>query len=268
MNYYYLISSLPDLELDNGKNYLSINEFISFCEEELKEEDFKELKKLFIFNDIKSAAFSKDKEFKVLSPSFYSDDEFRENLKDTDSFFPFLAEYFFYDKSDKKLQPKLLNIDEIILFFYEYINDFGNSFIKNYFMFELNLHNVTTALSLRANKITDPDKIIPYGDEASALIKSSSQDFGLSLLIDFMDKLTEVYKENNLIKIEKTIDQIRWDYLEESLGIEFFTVNYIFAYAVKLLSIERWNLLTDKKGDETLNGLIAQISDNVKFDEF
>ena len=50
--YFYLISSLPDLELDSQKKLPSLTEFLDFCESQLSEKEFKELKKVFVFNDI------------------------------------------------------------------------------------------------------------------------------------------------------------------------------------------------------------------------
>jgi len=267
-NYYYLISSLPELILDSGKRVITFKEFIEFCFEQLNEKEFNKLKKIFIFNDIKNSVFHKEKNFKYLVPSFYSEEEFKENLKDTDTFFPFMAEYFYHNKSEKRIYPKMLKIDEIIMLFYQYIDNFPNDLLKKYFMFELDLCNALTALSLRANQITDPDKIIVYTDESKAFIKSTAIDFGLSQHLEYLNKLLDAYKTGDLIKIEKTVENIKWQWLEENAEELEFSFNFICSYTIKLLSVERWHNLTDKRGEEVLNNIMGNISNSVNFENF
>ena len=63
--YFYLISSLPDLELDSQKKLPSLTEFLDFCESQLSEKEFQELKKVFIFNDILNVVKRPSRRLKV-----------------------------------------------------------------------------------------------------------------------------------------------------------------------------------------------------------
>ena len=265
--YYYLVSSLPELTFDSGKSVLDINEFIRFCSEELDIRDYETLRKVFLFNDIKNAANNSGEGYQFVSPSYYLEEELTENLKDTDSFFVFLAEYFFNKKSEKRLFPELIEIDEIVKLLYQYLDEISSGFLKDYFLFELYLQNITAALSLRANDISYSDKIIDADYISEQIKKSSSPDFGISKEVDYLEKLIEIYKSNDLIKIEKAIEDIRWKWLEERVGINYFSLDAILAYAVKLYSAERWQNLSEDKGDATLNSLIDNISSNVAFPE-
>ena len=116
--YYYLVSSLTELILDSGKKPISIGDFINLCSEELACYDFDNLKKLFLFNDLRNAVNSDNKEYQYMIPSYYSEEEFKEGMSDTDSFLSFLAEYFYNKKKDKRLYPDLMEIDEAVLLFY------------------------------------------------------------------------------------------------------------------------------------------------------
>ena len=265
--YYYLVSSLPELAFDSGKSAVGINEFIQFCSEELDGRDFETLKKIFLFNDIRNASNYTTEGHKFVYPSFYSEEEFTENLKDTDSFFVFLGEYFFNKKSDKRLFPELIEIDEVVKLLYKYLDEISSGFLKDYFLFELYLQNVTAALSLRANDINYSNKIIDADYISEQIKKSSSPDFGISKEVDYLEKLIELYKSNDLIKIEKTIENIRWRWLDDRVGIDYFSLDAILAYSVKLCSVERWLGLSEDKGDATLNSLIDNISSNVAFPE-
>lgn len=263
--YYYLISSLVELSLDTGKLPITTAQFINFCSEEMDEKDFIDLKKIFIFNDIQNALFYKDRNINYKTPSFYSEEDFKENLKDTDTFFQFLAEFFYNKKNEKRETPDLLEIDESFSLLYKNIEAFSEGFLRDYFIFELNLRNITTALSLISNNLSITNKIIPYEYISDTIKKSTSPDLGLSKHIDYIEELTEIYKNNDLIKIEKTIEDIRWKWLDDRVGNNYFSSDFIFAYSVKLNSVERWNSLTDKMGEEKLNNLIENISMNIKF---
>ena len=267
--YYYLVSSLYDLILDSGKKVISIRDFLGFCGEELAERDYFELKKLFLFNDIKNAVNFKKRGDKYLTPAFYDEEEFLENLKDIDSFLPFLNDFYYNINNNKKNDSNLDEIDDLTLLFYENLDVITSKFIKEYFLFELNLKNISVAYSLRKNGIDFKNKIIPFGDSFENILKNNSPDFGLSNEFQFIERLMAVYEKNDLIEIEKTLEDIRWNYLDTICENEFFSINNIYSYTIKLLSVERWLSLSKERGEEFLNRLIDQIKGNIKFpDEF
>ena len=83
------------------------------------------------------------------------------------------------------------------------------------------MQNITTALSMRANDLKYFDKIILYGYVTELIKKSNSPDFGIAKFVDYIEKLVDLYKTNDFIKIEKTIEEIRWKWLEERVGINY-----------------------------------------------
>jgi hypothetical protein len=267
-NYYYLVSSLIEVSVDLGKKVVDINDVIDFCSEQLAPKDFEKLKMAFLFNDIKNiTAYLQNKDFTYIYPAYYTEEEFRENLKDTDSFLPFMADYLIADKNQKRFYPELLNIDELILVFYQYLEDYKDEFIKEYYNFELNLLNFKTAFSLKKNNQPLLNKLIPYGDYYNVILKSNTPDFGLSGTVYYIDKLVEVFKTDDLVKIEKTIEDVRWDKLDDMTSMDHFTENTVISYIIKLSSVERWLKINEKKGEEMLNNLINKINSGVKFSE-
>lgn len=265
--YYYLISSLFDLILDDSKKLIDINSYIDFCAEELTKTDFDAFKKLFLFNDIRNVINYDKEESQYITPAYYTKEEFSEMQKDTDQFLPFMAKFLYYKKNEKRLYPELQEIDELVLLLYEDLENFNNSFITDYFLFELDLQNITTALSLKKNHQEFSNKIIPYGDYYEKILKSNSNDFGLSGDIQYIEKLVDIYESNDLLNIEKTIENIRWDWLDQKTEHSIFSADNVFAYGVKLNSVERWYNMTEEKGKEILDELISKIKANIKFSE-
>lgn len=269
MNYYYLISSLYDLSIDSGQVPLTINDYLEFCKEELSDKDFDSLMHIFLFNDMKNLAFHKTDNFNYNKPSYYEESYFHESFLDKEQFKPFISEFLYQKENDKRQFPEMLEIDELLAKFYLDIDSIDNQFIKDYLDFELNLQNITTAMTMRKNKQDYKKFIIPAGEYYENIIKVNAVDFGLSGDIYYIERLIDAYDSDDLIEIEKTIEEIRFEWLDESVNYKVFSFKGVVAYAVKLLSAERWSNLTDEKGREVLDSLIDTIKSGITFsDEF
>jgi hypothetical protein len=265
--YFYLISSLPDLELDSQKKLPSLTEFLDFCESQLSEKEFLELKKVFIFNDILNAAKSDSRESSpYIYPAFYTREDFLENLKDTDEFFPFLSTYFCNKKLGKRDYPELQEIDELFALFYENLETLSkNRFITDYFRFELDLRNTLTFLNMKKNNMDFKEYLVPFGDSYERLSKTMNVENSLPDI----EVLVESVNEGDIIATELTVDNVRWKWLDNEVGNDYFSLKFIIAYAIKLTSVERWHKLTDISGKNMLDKLIDKIKSGIVFsDEF
>jgi hypothetical protein len=50
-------------------------------------------------------------------------------------------------------------------------------------------------------------------------------------------------------------------------AMDHFKERAVFAYMIKLASVERWLKLNEKKGEEMLNNFINKINNSIKFGE-
>lgn len=265
--YFYLISSLPDLELDSQKKLPSLTEFLDFCESQLSEKEFLELKKIFIFNDILNVVKSNSGNSSAyIYPAYYTRETFLENLKDTDDFFPFLSTYFSNKKAGKRDYPELQETDELFALFYENLETLSkNRFITDYFRFELDLRNTLTFLNMKKNNMDFKEYLVPFGDSYERLSKTMNVENSLPDIEVIVDSVNE----GNIISTELTVDQVRWSWLDNEVGNDYFSFKFIVAYAIKLLSVERWHKLTDVSGKNMLDKLINKIKAGIVFsDEF
>ena len=64
---------------------------------------------------------------------------------------------------------------------------------------------------------------------------------------------------------KKSVEEIRWNWLDEKMEFNYFSAIAVFIYAIKLASVERWMFLSEEKGQEMLDKLINQITTSVKF---
>lgn len=268
--YYFLIAGLQDLLVGshNDNRTLSVTDFVLFCQENMSEKDFSLLKKIFIFNDIKNVINYK-KSGVYVEPAYYSKDEFEENLKDTDCFFRFIADFYNDTKSDRRAYPQMTLEDELVMRFYSTLDEFtqGSKFLSDYFNFELVLRNVLTIANMRKSNQDPTDYLIKTEEFGENAAKNTSGDFGLGADYPFIVRVVEAVNASDLVGLEQVLDKIRFEFVDNLVGYETFSVNVLLAYAVKIGCAARWQSLSPEKGRSIFEQIIAQIRENIKFSE-
>jgi hypothetical protein len=68
----------------------------------------------------------------------------------------------------------------------------------------------------------------------------------------------------DLVEREKKIDLLKWNWMEDNTFFNYFTIEKIFVFLMKLEMIERWVSLDKDKGNELFRQLIDQLKDEVQ----
>ena len=71
--------------------------------------------------------------------------------------------------------------------------------------------------------------------------------------------IAAVSDERNIVEKERKIDAIRWAEAEEIAVFDFFTIDYILSYLIKVNIVARWAMLSPEAGREMLNRLIKEL---------
>ncbi|NNM67717.1 MAG: DUF2764 family protein [Spirochaetales bacterium] len=273
--HYYLVSSLFDLLLD-GKAPVSLENFMLTLEDLLDKEEFHELRKLFLVNDIKVALQKQPEGHPPVKPVCWSKDQLAEMLQGVD--FSSKAEA---DRARSKLGP----VDAALSSFYANVEAYVSQPLADWFLFELELRNVTTALALRKRRQPFHESLIPVGYAAQQILTSSAIDFGLTRELPYMSRLIEIYEEKqlhsmerdkasivgqvdpDLLVLEKYLDSLRWDWLTENWEAQTFGTLAVYSYTLKLAMVERWNGLSEENGEKLFNKLVNQIKGSIVFSD-
>lgn len=270
--YYYLVSSLADIVLDSGRRSQSPRQLFLFAMEQMKPRDFEQVRQLFLFNDIKNAVFlyfnKKQKQEDYALPAYYDEVTFNENLQEPNLFLPFLAKFYEMKKAGIRMYPELPETDALTSLFYEDLEDFttADGFLRAYFYFELNLRNICTAIAFRKNGLDLTGKLIPRGGAYETISKNeSASDFGLTNEFPFVGRLITLSQQTQLLDFEKALEDIRWNWLDERVGDDYFSTEAVLAYFVKLNSVHRWEELSKETGDELFNGIVNNIKRSIRF---
>ena len=71
--------------------------------------------------------------------------------------------------------------------------------------------------------------------------------------------VSAVSDERNFIEKERKIDNIRWAEISELSTFDYFDLNAVVAYLVKMNMVARWTSLDKKVGREMFDRLVAEL---------
>ena len=271
-NYYCLVTGLPELSLEDGKLSYTVSNFKTEIYPELSKAD-KKLVDLFYlkFDNRNLLILLKDKEASIdTSLGNYSADELlsvitslKEETAPDKKFPPYFYEFaeLYLNTPDEerwKLEDKLHG------YYYNYAIKCGNSFVSSWFELNLDVNNILAALTARKYKM-EVSKV-PVGENlvADALRNSNARDFGLADDLEYFEQLLRINDTIDLVEREKKIDLLKWNWMEDNTFFNYFTIEKIFVFLMKLEMIERLVSLDKEKGNELFRQLIDQLKDEVQ----
>jgi hypothetical protein len=122
------------------------------------------------------------------------------------------------------------------------------------------LRNIAAAIAAREAGRVVADVVVGDGDIVEQLKRSSAADFGLRGELPYVDSvISAVSDEKNIVEKERKIDAIRWAEAESITVFDFFNINFILSYLVKVNIVARWTLLSPEVGRDMLNRLIKEL---------
>ncbi len=132
-------------------------------------------------------------------------------------------------------------------------------FLREWATFDRNLRNVAAALRARDLQRSIEDVVVGDGDVVEQLSRSSAADFGLRGELSYIDAVIAACDEQNLLDKEHKIDKIRWDEADALVWADYFNIDAILAYLVKINIVARWMRLDERRGREMLTKLMAEL---------
>jgi len=261
-NYYYFVASLQDLNLNINKLNVGSLVFKEEAKTELHPEDFGLLQHLYLPIDNKNLLNLIEKNNKPFDDKGnFTIAQLEEGIKVTANDLPdYMGKFIETYNSKTSACSTMSNENQLTTLFYDFVTHSKNDFIKNWFVFQRNLTNLTIALNCQKFKITNYKNQIIGFDEISETIRSShARDFGLAGEIYYMEPLLNIMKNDNVQEREKAIDNLRWHHLSEMTEFEYFTVERVMAFAIKLEMVERWLSLDKEFGVQKFKELLGEL---------
>ena len=121
----------------------------------------------------------------------------------------------------------------------------------------------------RQNDVAVASVVVGDDSVTAALSRSSAADFGLRTELPFVEQLVSIVTdEHNMLEKERKIDNIRWAEISELSTFDYFDINAIIAYLVKVNMVARWVALDAKVGREMFDRLVSELNAEDKVNKF
>jgi hypothetical protein len=275
MNYYYLITGLPDIGIEDDKLVFSLAGFKEEARSQLSADDAHLFDMFYTkFDNQNLLHYLADKEAPFDERGNITKEEVEECLRpgdedDEPNTQKFSLPYFNTFASEYKDAQQVQQTDtgaakwenRLTELYYQWAMKCGNKFISDWFEFNLNLNNILAAYTSRKYK-TDIE-VVGSNEVADSIRTSNQRDFGLTGNLEGFDIIQRLSDEPDLFEREKKIDLLKWQWLDEQTFFKYFSIERVFAYLVKLEIIERWVSLDPVEGGKLFRKLIDSLKDSV-----
>ena len=271
-NYYYLIAGLPELSLDDSKLGITVREFRELYYPELADDDRALLDLIYLsYDNANLLLLLKDKEAAIAEGGLYMSEELLGIIEAAraeeapDRNYPrYMYDFVAQMESEESAAEGIFPEDRLAQLYYAHAMSQGNVFVERWFAFNLDLNNFLTAITARRYNLDVKSLIVGDNEVAKALRTSNSRDFGLTGVMDGFEEVMRISEIDNLVERERKLDVLKWEWMEENSFFDYFTVEKLFAFLVKIQIIERWITLDAEAGGEMLRGMIRQLKEEVK----
>ena len=276
-NYYCLVAGLPDVAFDGSKSAYTVECFKEEIYPELSAADAACVDLFFLERDnaniLKILRHGDDA--RIEQYGCYSRQELEEiisSAKNGDTPIKGVPSYIYSFVEHYMASEGCANViweDVLSSYYYDYATSCANGFVAEWFTFNRNVNNILVAFAARKYKMNVADVVIGEGEVADALRTSGARDFGLTGMLDYFESIQRLNENGRLQERERQLDDIRWKWLEDNSVFNYFTVERLFVFLVKLGIIERWAKLDADKGMQRYNEMIAELKsgmDNMSFE--
>lgn len=267
--YYYLVAGLQDITLDVHKLSMDQQAFKKELENEVHPDDYKLVQKIFLPFDNRNLLNLLEKRDRPFDErGNYPQSLLEESIKEPSGDLPAYMDRFIEAfKTRDTLFPGLSWENTLTTLFYEHTRTLSNPFLKDWFIFDQNINNLTTALICKKHGASYENEIIGRDDVSESIRKSHARDFGLGTEIAVMDDLLSIVKIDDVQEREKAFDQIRWAYLDDVTFFAYFTIEKLLAFSIKLGMVERWLALDKEHGSKLFNTLLSELKSSYELPE-
>lgn len=270
--YYYLVSGLPDISLDDGKLAYTVADFKAEMEATLSAKDQKLIDLFFLKYDnanllacLKEADAPLDprgritrEEFEAVYKALKEEEKLPKNEAIPAYHVTFIQRYLAEEQNEQKGEKAQVSWeDQLAALYYEAAMKAPNPFVAGWFELNLNINNVLTAITCRKYGFDKSLYIVGHNEIAEQIRTSNARDFGLSDAVEYLPELQRIAEETDLYARERKIDLLKWKWLEEQTFFKTFDLERVFAYLLQLEMIERWVNLDKARGEQTFRELVG-----------
>ena len=266
--YYYLVAGLREWTLESDTKGFDVREIVDEILAELSKSDRAAVRLLYAYYDCENiiAYHAKRERHNALGNLTHEEIEEMFATRNYTSLPKNVAKVvkYFNEKDDEEQDDEMVINDSFEHAVFEaYYRDLAESkcsFLIAWGEFDRNLRNIAAALAAREAGRSVADVVVGGGDVVEQLKHSSAADFGLRGELQYIDAvIAAVSDEKNIVEKERKIDKVRENHAWEIAVFDFFNINFILSYLVRVNIVARWMLLSPEVGRQMLERLMGDL---------
>lgn len=268
MNYIAFIAGLPEISWDDRKLSLTVADFREQAKNYFQGKDEKLLDLFFLPNDnLQVLRLLNKQEALSGTLSVFPLRLLEEEVQEPSGVLPAYLTRFIQDFKEERMKYDTMPENVLSWMYYDYLSEADNELVRQYAELSMNLRNFMAAWNSRKYGRDINREVIGNNDFATALRTSSSKDFGLSGEYAYMEKLIALMETEDLVERERGLDLLIWDFLDEAVLFEYFSVERVISFMLKLMIVERWSKMSPESGRKVFMEMIRKFRESFQFDE-
>ena len=268
MDYIAFIAGLPEIAWDDRKLSLSVAEFRTQLKDYISEKDEKWIDLFFLPNDNAQVLRLLNKqEADTALATVFPVKLLEEEIQEPDKLIPSYLREFITDFKEERLRYEASPANVLSWMYYDYMMKSENPLVREYAEFAMNLKNLVTALNARKYGMNIAREVIGSNEFATALRTSNAKDFGLTLDYPYVEKVIALMESDDLVERERGLDLIVWNFLDEAVTFEYFSLKRVISYMLRLMIVERWSKMSSESGRKVFMEMVEKFRQSFQFEE-
>lgn len=267
-DYIAFIAGLPDISWDDRKLSLTVRDFRLQAQDYIQGKDEALLDLFFLPNDNRQILrllhkLEPDPALQTVYPLALLEEEILEPDRRLAAYLgsfitDFKEEHLRYDASPENVLSWM---------YHDYMMASENRFVSRYAEFSMNIRNLVAAFNSRKYGREISREVIGNNEFAQALRTSNSKDFGLAMDYPYVDRVIGLMEDENLVGRERGLDLILWNWLDEAVTFDYFSIERVISYMLRLMIVERWSRMSSESGRKVFMEMIERFRKSFRFDD-
>ena len=265
-NYYYLIAGLPDILIDQKKIPFSLIELKQELQYHLHPKDFQLVEYLFLpYDNINFLNILQKKETEFNPLGNYSESFFIDEIKEPENLPAYMKIFLEGYRDENPIRPNLSHENQLTWLYFEFMLEQKNQFLREIFTTIRNINNIFAIYNARKFGLSIENQMIGDYELTEAAKKTTSKDFGLASEIIPIDEIIGIYENNNILEQEMSIDLLKWRHMNNLNTFNYFTIEFILAYVLEFIMVERWSNLDADLSKKTFKKILTDLENSFQF---
>ncbi len=265
--YYYLITSLPDLSLNDKNVGYTVRSFRELAAEHLTPSDYELLTYLYYPYDIQNLVTLIKHDHPWNNNGNYSREELELCLQEPERLPVFLQPFVLESQKlwEKTSLKTLLNA--ATTHYIDWTHTIPNRFLRKWLTFDQNLKNLLIWLNCQKFGLDPKEEVLGSYYEAEFLRQTKAAEINLkSWDFQFREALNHFDNPDIAVR-ELIINEMRWHHLDELLQPYVFGIEPLLGFAIRLQLINRNLTDTEEPGTRRLNELLTGVMNDYQLPE-